>query len=459
MRYWLLSLAIVCIVAGFVASQMPFVSAQGKKDPPKDKKEPPKDKKEPPKDKKIDPKEIPSSPDFKEPDEVLGKGFEYWRKKIHSDDMSEREIAMKNVLFFGTNKAYEAVPDILEEVKWHRKETDIDLSVRVNGIQVLATIFRYKKDPDPKHVKEAYALFKPALKSQQVVLRLQTMKALPYLGPMARDAFNDVLDLAKDRVSWEIRKEAIPVLIALASPEVEGKVHPNAARALAHCKIRSNYETEPSFLVRQMAIQGIAMLDKNVPVEFVRVLKDDPSTAVKLTTLQCFAAMSHKWAEDKATYPVNKRFAESKLEDYLAREKDVALSMWAHMTLMTIQKKITPEHIDPITNRLTHKDTPVRLLALQLICMAGPDAKKHAWLQVQSAVNDSEVSVGVAAINTLVCLHAIESKSRLQLIVDDKKSDDHLHDAALLAVETFTAFEKQQEKEKNEKDKKGGDKK
>jgi HEAT repeats len=447
MRYWLFSSLVIAVIGvAVVASQMPFVSAQGK-----DKKNPPKDGKD--KKDKIDPKDNPGAPEFKAPDEVLGKGFKYWKDKIHSDDPSEREIAMKNILFFGTNKSYEAVPDILEEVKWHKKETGIDLSVRVNGIQTLATIFRYKKDPDPSHIKEAYALFKPALKSQQVVLRLQTMKALPYLGPIARDAFDDVLLLAKDSVSWEIRKEAIPVLIALASPD-KGKTHPNQPIALGHCKTRSNPDKENSFLVRQTAIQGIAMLGTNVPPELYRPLDRDPSNAVKLTTLQCFAAMSHQWnAEDK-------RFAESKLRDYLAKETDVPLTIWTHAVIMTIQQKITPQHIKPILKRVNDKDTSVRLLALQIIGMMGPDAKPLALPEVRDVFRDPEISVGVAAIHTCVAMHAIEVMNDLQKIYDDKKANDALHYAAAEALDAFVEFEKaQQEKDKKAKDKKADDKK
>jgi hypothetical protein len=452
MRYWLLSLAVGLIVIGIGSSQAIFVSAQGKdkkKDPPKDGKDG--------KDKKIDPKEIPSNPDFKEPDEVLGKGFKYWQNKIHSDDPSEREIAIKNILFFGTDKSYQAVPDILAELTSHKGNKNIDLSMRVNAIQALSTIFRYKKNPDPKHVTDAYNLYVPALTDTQVILRMQTMKALPYLGPIARDSFKTVLKLGKDPVSWEIRKEAIPVIVVLAAPEIEGgKPNPLASDALIHLKNRANPNPgfENSHLVRQAALQGIAILGEHVPPELYKDKGlDDPSLPVRLTALQCFAAMSQKWdAQDK-------KFAENKLLDYLDREKDVPLNMWTHAVIMTIHKKISPKHMNPILNRLTLKDTPVRLLALQIIAMAGPEAKPLALPAVLSAVRESEVSVGVAAIQTLVAIRAYEAKSTLKSIVDDKKSDDHLHDAALAALETFELHEKMEKEKKDKKDKKSDDKK
>ncbi len=286
MRYWLLSsLAIAIIGMVVVTSQIPFASAQVK-----DKKEPAKDKKD-----KTDPKDDPASPKFKEPEFVLGKKFDYWKSKIHSDDPSEREIAMKNILFFGAEKAYEALPDIIQELKYHgpTKNPNIDLSVRVNGIQALHTIFRHKKNPDQKYINETFAICKVNLKKdQQVILRMQTMKGMPTLGPKARSAFDDIVALTRDAISWEMRKEAIPVMVVLAAPEDPKKTNPLTPSALKALDFSSNPEKENSALVRQTALQGIATLGSGLPFEFDRTLKGDPALPVKLTALQCMAAMS-----------------------------------------------------------------------------------------------------------------------------------------------------------------------
>jgi hypothetical protein len=451
MRYWLLSLAIALIVMGVVSSQAPFVSGQGK------------DKK-PAKDKKEIPKEVPTSPDFKVPDLILGKSFEYWKDKIHSDDPSEREIAMKNILFFGAEKAYEAVPDIIDEVEGHGKPKNrtknIDLSVRVNGIQTLSTIFRYKKNPEEKHLKAAYDQYKLALKSDQVILKMQTMKALPYLGPIAREAFNDVLKLGRESVSWEIRKEAIPVIVALAAPEVPGGTSPRAPLALAHCKNRTKWDTkfadaENSYLVRQTAVQAVAALAPpglGVPKEVVDGMYDK-SLPVRLTALQCIASMSHKLDASE------KKSAERQINDYLGLEKDKALNMWAHAVIMTIHKKVTEEELNPILKRLSDKDTQLRVLALQIIGMLGPEAKPLGLPAVRDLIHDPEISVGVAAIQTCVSMHAIEVKPYLQRIYDDKKANDALHFAASEALDAFELMEKMEKEKKDKKDKKGDDKK
>src|SRR5437763_1009975 len=78
------------------------------------------------------------APEFVEPTEVMGKTFKEWTKEIHAFDPSRREEAMKAVLLFGPNKAYEAVPEILKELSKHKLQP-VDLSVRVNGTMALST--------------------------------------------------------------------------------------------------------------------------------------------------------------------------------------------------------------------------------------------------------------------------------------------------------------------------------
>jgi hypothetical protein len=478
MRYWLLaSLAVGLIVVGIGVLQPTFVSGQVK-----DKKNPLKDGKD--KKDKVDPKEIPTSPDFKEPDVILGKNFEYWLKKIHSDDPSEREIAMKNILFFGPKKAYEAVPDIIQELKYHgpTKNPNIDLSVRVNGIQALHTIFRYKEKPNPKHfldkgqsekeaillaekeakrmegyINETFEICKKNLKKdQQVILRMQTMKGMANLGPKARDAFSDILKLTEDVISWEMRKEAIPVLVILAAPDGTDKTNSLTSSALKALSNSSNPKEENSALVRQTALQGIATLGTGLPFEFERGLRD-PSLPVRLTALQCIATMS----QTKRMDDQSKKSAVKRIDEYLEIEPDKALNMWAHAAIMTIQRKVTPEQIKPILKRMNDKDTQLRLLALQIVGMMGPEAKKHALETVEIAIHEPDIEVGVAAIRCCVSMHAIEVKSSLKRIYDNPKANDALHFAAAEALDAFEGFEKmQQEKEKNDKkDKKSDDKK
>ena len=64
-------------------------------------------------------------------------------KELASEDPSRREAAMKAITLFGPNKSYEAVPAIIAWMNKHKPPNDpIDLSMRVNGIIALSTIFK-----------------------------------------------------------------------------------------------------------------------------------------------------------------------------------------------------------------------------------------------------------------------------------------------------------------------------
>ncbi len=127
--------------------------------------------------------------------------------------------------------------------------------------------------------------------------------------------------------------------------------------------------------------------------------------------------------------------------------------MWAHAAIMTIQKKVTKAEIDPILTRIGNdlKDTPLRVLGLQIIGMMGPEAKKHAWTTVEASIADPDIEVSVAAIRCCVAMHAIEAKSHLKRIFDNPKTNDIVHLAAAEALDAFEAFEKMQQEKKDKK--------
>ena len=99
----------------------------------------------------------------------------------------------------------------------------------------------------------------------------------------------------------------------------------------------------------------------------------------------------------------------------------------------------------------------IRVLALQIIAVLGPDAKQYALDDVKDAIRDPEIPVGVAAIHTGMSMHAFaELKPLLLLIYEDKKANETLHYAASEALDAIVAHEKmEREKQDNNKDKKG----
>jgi hypothetical protein len=190
-------------------------------------------------------------------------------------------------------------------------------------------------------------------------------------------------------------------------------------------------------MVRMTALQGIAMLGQGLPSELTRGLSD-PNPAVRLQAIQAIATMSGTKRMDGS-----RASAEKRLGEFLEREKDISLNLWAHAAIITLHKKVTAQEFSPIVKRVNSKEpAPVRMLALQLIGMTGPEGKPMAIKEVIETVHDAEIPVGVAAINCLVSMQAWETKPMLKKIVDDKMSNDVLHDAALTALNAFAQQEK-----------------
>src|SRR5207253_1996943 len=112
---------------------------------------------------------------------------------------------------FGPTKASLALPEIVADLKRH-KTIPVDLSVRVNGIMAISTIYQMmamaKKEPDPKMHKEIFDLYKGFLTDPQVMMRIRAVEGIRYLGPISRDAIKEVITMSGDPVTWEVRKEA-----------------------------------------------------------------------------------------------------------------------------------------------------------------------------------------------------------------------------------------------------------
>ena len=66
---------------------------------------------------------------------VAGRTIEYWISEIPSVDPSKSENALRAVMLFGPERAYQAVPVIIDVLRKHSPSTKkhVDDSVRVNG--------------------------------------------------------------------------------------------------------------------------------------------------------------------------------------------------------------------------------------------------------------------------------------------------------------------------------------
>jgi hypothetical protein len=413
-------------------------------------------KKDPSKNTTKDTSKEPKTPEYKEPTEILGKSFKDWMKDMKSPDPSKRDMAMKNIVLFGPKKSYEAVKEIIKQLERQTIKREVtDLSVRVTGIVALSTILKYKgyKDCDPKDIDAAYAVYKYFLKDPQVIMKVRAVQGIPSLGPKAREAIDEVIKVAQDGSTWEVRKDGLQTLTILAAPDKQWGV-PHHAKALpvAHAAL-----ADSSYLVRMTAVQALAVLNEGkVPPEYYHLGKclDDPSIQVRLEVLKNIATLAPNM-DPKGKDQV---IAVNRLTTYLNAEKDDILKIWTHATIMTVLKKVTKLNLDPVISRLKHKDPAVRVQALTVIGLGGKDSRPIALSAVRSAVEDKDTNVGVAAIVALVQMDAVECVPMLEKIEEDKKANEALKATASNALDEFHKRKLEGEK-KDKSDKKTPDKK
>jgi HEAT repeat protein len=352
------------------------------------------------KDKDKEPAKDPKTGEFKEPTEVGGKTWKQWMVEMKSRDPGKREAAMKAVLNFGPNKAYEAVPEIIAELNKHTASAPVDLAVRVNGIMALSTIFKYKEKPETKHVQDAFTIYKRFLNDEQVILRVRTLQGLPMLGQISRGALDEVIKQTKEPSTWEVRKEAMQVMVLLGGPDGKG-AGPNA-KAIAALKYPlervgvDKFPRETSYFVRDTAVQGLAILSQGsgkVPVEFRTTALTDPSVVVRLSTLQAIMALKPEM-DLKKDLPIWVKA----LNEHLAVENDDVLKIWTHATIMVLIENPSEAHMKPLVAFLTKKasEPHIKVQALTVIAQFGEKSKKHKFVldgvmsALQTALADKE---------------------------------------------------------------------
>ena len=317
----------------------------------------------------------------KEPEitEVGSRTLEQWIKDINSKDPSKREVAMRTVGMFGPDRAYQAVPAILAELKKHTVTTPIDLTVRLNGATALGSIIGGVKEPDPKHVKEAVAILKKLCKDEQAVVRFRAVQALPRLGMDARTgALNEVMVCAQDRDTWEVRQAGIQTLAILATAD---KNPPPPVLAIFYKALNDS-----SMQVRMSAVQALAMLGPGV---------DKPVQTTMLRNLESLAE----------------------------RDPEPTVQIWAHMGMMTIKKAPSSEHVQPVVRLLNHSEAPVRVQAAQALGSMGPTGAKSTTSPLIGTLSDPDPNVVATGIVALLQAEATVAVPALKKLADGSKND------------------------------------
>lgn len=392
--------------------------------------------------KDMDKKEMPELTEF------AGKSFSQWQKELHHKDPAEREVAFRAIVMFPLEKVYTALPDIILELEKDKVKT-VDLSVRVNGLIAIGKILQAKNSPppelikamsakkpdqkeieeiiarhrpDPKIVEKCVLLFRRFLKNDQIILKVRAAQYLPYAGIEARKALPEIVQIANDFSSWEVRKEGLICLTILTF----GEKGP----------------------------------DLKLLPEFTKRL-DDSSAQVRMTAVSALGQIGS--ALDAKDHAVDRASILKKLDEPAKSDKDFRVRIAAHVAIMHVNHKPSKEHLSAIMNYLTDLDPRTRLQAIHGMAAAGDEGKKVMPNLVPTLLRmteDKQIEVATAALATLVQLRAFETKADLKdLKKQYEKANPVLSTAYEDAVDQMDFMIKAEKEMKNKKDMGDKDKK
>jgi len=158
--------------------------------------------------------------------QIKGKTVEQWIKEIRSKDPSKGEEAIRTILLFHPDVAYEAVPVLIKELKRHNNGPTVDISIRVNAVIALGVILGEggANDPEPKVVDEAVTLLMRHFTDGQLIVKNRAAQALGRIGPAAKPAIPKLMAATKDSLVG--RRGRQPSRLSVMWPESNPGVPP-----------------------------------------------------------------------------------------------------------------------------------------------------------------------------------------------------------------------------------------
>jgi HEAT repeat protein len=308
--------------------------------------------------------------------EVGGHTLEYWTGQIASKDQSKSEIALRMIVQFSPDKAYHAVPVILDRLRRH-PNTRVDASVCAQGAIALGVILGNYKEADHKTIKDAVSILKRFLSDTQAIIKLRAVQALGSLGTDARDAIPEVITLVRDASTFETRKAAALALGQIAVDKTNG----------------------PSLNVLNALYAALS----------------DGSLQVRLAALQ-----SLTWLGSPGNATLRQGLVNS-LDLVTHKDADDSMKIWAHMAVMNITGSIDQERIEKIAQMLNSPEPFTRVQAAQALGAIGEKAKGMVPRLINKLSDPDPASaywaawalgrIGPAAANALPALERIKMDS------------------------------------------------
>jgi HEAT repeat protein len=334
--------------------------------------------------------------------DVHGKSIEHWIKLIPDKDQSKSEAAIRMVCQFPPERAYQALPAILNRLRKHTPTSKVDLSIRVNGIIAIGYILGGYKEADHKYIKDAVTLLKrflPTSMETQNIVRLRTLQSLAAIGSDAKEAIPEVISAIKDIETFETRQAAALALGQLGMDKVGAS--PTVLKAL----YGALSDREP-VQVRLAAVQSLSALG---------------------------GPLNPQLRKDWAQY----------LNQVAYKDPEPVVRIWAHLAVMSVIRSVEKERVDAIVPMLGSADQQVRLQAIQAIGIMGKDAKQ-AVPALTKALLDPEPLVAAWSMWALGRMGpaAAAALPTLQEIRADPMALDFFHKRAEEAIDQINGKKK-----------------
>jgi HEAT repeat protein len=343
-----------------------------------------------------------------------GKTLKEWIADIKAtSDSSAQRIAIQTVLKYvaaspttcGPVARNDAVPAIISLLN----KGTAEVSVKVNAAMAVALIGMNEKD-----LKNGVPCLINLLGDRQAIVRLYAVGALAHLGPDARQAIPNLVNLTRGTEDSETRQAAVNALGIMAWDKAK-KEGPDQRVFRALTDALSDH----SIQVRYDAIKALILI---TPTEGKgRIASADRNNAI------------------------------SKLEGLLLH-KDKVEVIWAHMALMLLDnQRLNDVNLKAIAKILKLGDARVRCNASQALGGAWklekmipnlPSPTKNGWKVViddlVELLSDKDLGVVFCAINALGDIGPPASKAKGQLEKLANHNDKVIQQAAQQALEKIT---------------------
>jgi HEAT repeat protein len=284
--------------------------------------------------------------------EIEGKIFSQWLADLRHSDPAIREHACVTVCMFpAAANNHEVVKSLIERLRF-----DTDAGPRVKAAMALGFLEVRKED-----CKDIVSALSHGLADQQAVVRHHSAMSLPRYGEEARAAVLPLIKLCQDPVSYDIRRAALNALL-IAGKDPKGG--PPDARVVG------------------AMVKGAT----------------DTSAAVRLSAAVALGGLG-KSSEIQAANLVDEALKK------LALDRDRNVAIWAHVSQMSLEGKVTDKGLQNLTAYLKNPDPNVRGQAIRAIGVLG-DKGKGAVAKLLDSLQDKDQSVVFVVFLALVQMEA-----------------------------------------------------